>query len=166
MKQLLSQLSLYHEWSAKVMLKRLSALPTGILNKEVVSSFTSINKTLFHLATAESIWWQRIQLLETITFPDEKMQENFEEMSKELLRISANWVDLVNQASETRLEHVFEYRNSKREAFKQPLYQVLIHVFNHQTYHYGQIVTLLRQQEIEKIPATDYILFVRSGGKI
>lgn len=159
-------MALHHQWASKVLLKKLSALPKEVLEKEMGSSFSSINKTLFHLVWAESIWWQRIQLLEPIIFPDEKMQENFEEMSKEIIRLSANWIDLISEATENRLEHVFEYRNSKREAFKQPLYQVLIHVFNHQTYHHGQIVTMLRQQQIDKIPATDYIAFVRSGGKI
>ena len=36
-----------------------------------------------------------------------------------------------------------------------------LHVFNHSTYHNGQIVTMLRQLKIEKIPATDFIAWTR-----
>jgi uncharacterized damage-inducible protein DinB len=34
-------------------------------------------------------------------------------------------------------------------------------VFNHATYHRGQLVTMLRQIGAEKIPATDFAAFVR-----
>ena len=39
---------------------------------------------------------------------------------------------------------------------------MLLHLFNHQTFHRGQLVTMLRQNGIEKIPATDFIVFSRT----
>ncbi len=36
-----------------------------------------------------------------------------------------------------------------------------LHLFNRQTYHRGQIITRLRQNGIDKIPATDFIVFSR-----
>jgi uncharacterized damage-inducible protein DinB len=38
---------------------------------------------------------------------------------------------------------------------------MLLHVFNHGTYHRGQLVTMLRQLGIENIPATDFIVWSR-----
>jgi len=49
----------------------------------------------------------------------------------------------------------------KGEHFKQPIYKMLLHVFNHGTYHRGQIVNMLRQLGIEKIPQTDFIVWSR-----
>jgi len=166
MKEILQDLALHHEWASKVLFKRLSSVDSDILNKELNSSFRGINKTIFHLLTAESTWWQRIQLQEHIVLPDNNLSQNFDLMAVEVLRFSAQWIELVNNASESRLLHVFEYRNSKREAFKHPLYQVLLHLFNHQTYHHGQIITMLRQENIDKLPATDFIEFVRRKGKV
>jgi uncharacterized damage-inducible protein DinB len=60
------------------------------------------------------------------------------------------------------LDHVFQYYNSKREYFKQPIFQMLLHVFNHGTYHRGQLVNMLRQLAVEKIPQTDFIVFSRT----
>jgi uncharacterized damage-inducible protein DinB len=37
-----------------------------------------------------------------------------------------------------------------------------MHVFNHGTYHRGQLVTMLRQVGVTEIPQTDYIAFVRT----
>jgi uncharacterized damage-inducible protein DinB len=33
---------------------------------------------------------------------------------------------------------------------------MMLHVFNHGTYHRGQLVNMLRQLGIEKIPPTDF----------
>jgi uncharacterized damage-inducible protein DinB len=65
-------------------------------------------------------------------------------------------------AKEVNLTHVFAYRNSKKEQFKEPVYQVLMHVFNHATYHRGQMVTMMRQLDVKTIPATDFIVFSRN----
>jgi uncharacterized damage-inducible protein DinB len=59
------------------------------------------------------------------------------------------------------LEHVFHYQNTKKEQFKQPIYQMLLHMFNHGTYHRGQLVTMLRQLGIQKLPSTDFIEWSR-----
>ncbi|MBN9349378.1 MAG: hypothetical protein J0H55_01725 [Chitinophagaceae bacterium] len=166
MKQVLLSLALYRQWAYKVLLKKLNTVSPEILNKDMETSFGTINKTLFHLLKADYIWWQRIQLKETFDKPAEELQTNIGGLSKEILSMSANWVDLIRESSDMKLEHVFEYRNTKREAFKQPLYEALIQVFNHQTYHQGQIISMLRQQKVDKIPPTDFIVFTRTKGKI
>ncbi len=166
MKQLLLSLALYRQWANKVLLKKLSTLPSEILQRETGTSFGNINQTLTHVLNANSIWWQRIQLKEKIELPGIELTNDFNSLSKEILFMSELWVSLISEASELRLQHVFEYRNSKREAFKQPLYDVLLHLFNHETYHHGQVVAMLKILQIENIPATDYIVFTRTKGKI
>ena len=71
------------------------------------------------------------------------------------------WKDWVGNASEMALEHVFQYYNSKKEMFKQPVWQMILHVLNHGTYHRGQLVNMLRQLGIEKIPQTDFVVWSR-----
>ncbi|MGZ3844574.1 MAG: DinB family protein, partial [Flavisolibacter sp.] len=58
-------------------------------------------------------------------------------------------------------QHVFQYQNTKKEQFKQPIYQMLLHAFNHGTYHRGQLVNMLRQLGVDKIPGTDFIAWSR-----
>ncbi|MBD0288544.1 MAG: DNA polymerase, partial [Flavisolibacter sp.] len=40
-------------------------------------------------------------------------------------------------------------------------YQMLLHLFNHGTYHRGQLVNMLRQLEVSPIPQTDFIVWSR-----
>lgn len=165
MKNILLQMAAYRQWANRQLLKRLAQLPEEVCIKDMKDSFGGILPTLFHIQNANFVWWQRIHLQEPVMPLSEDFKMDLKGLSDEILRNSDGWVKLIEEASENRLQHVFEYRNSKKIAFKQPLYEVLIHIFNHQTYHTGQIITMLRQQGIDKIPSTDFIEFSRSGGK-
>jgi uncharacterized damage-inducible protein DinB len=161
MKQLLVQFAAYNVWANKLLLERLSQLPGDIVHKDMGSSFASIYKTLVHMMEVESVWWQRMKLQEHILIPEKDPAENLETLSKKLLSLSKQWSEWVQQTNDKNLEHVFSYYNTKKEFFKQPVYEVLLHLFNHQSYHRGQIVTMMRQNDVDKIPATDFIAFAR-----
>ena len=162
MKQLLAQYAAYNLWANKILLEKLAQVSGEILKKEMGSSFGSIYETLVHLMEVESIWWQRLKLQEHVQVPAKDPEENFDELSKQLLALSRQWSEWVLNANEKNITHVFAYQNTKMEYFKQPVYEMLLHLFNHQTFHRGQIITMLRQNGIEKIPATDFIVFSRS----
>lgn len=161
MKEILARYAAYNFWAHKILLEKLSQVSDEVVHKDMGSSFGSIYKTLVHLMEVEASWWQRVSLKERIQLPERDPEENLEELSKKLLASSKQWSDWVNEAPEKMLTHVFGYQNSKREFFKQPVYEMLLHLFNHQTFHRGQIITLLRQNGIDKIPPTDFIVFSR-----
>ncbi|HRN73085.1 MAG TPA: DinB family protein [Ginsengibacter sp.] len=162
MKRILLQLAAYRKWANRQIIDTLKTVPEEVLSRDMNDSFGGIRNTLFHLLLSEHIWWDRIRLQENISPPSDSLKKDFAKMTREILKFSDAWMELIEEASENRLQHVFEYRNSKKEAFKQPLYEVLLHILNHQTYHYGQIITMLREQGIDKLPATDFIKFSRS----
>ncbi len=162
MKQLLQQYAAYNLWANKLITEKIAELPIEIINKEMNSSFGSIYKTFIHLMDVESIWWQRLKLQERVEWPGKNFDGNFQSLAKELLLLSRQWYEWVQSANEVNITHVFGYQNSKKEYFKQPVYEMLLQVFNHQTFHRGQIVTMLRHNGIEKIPPTDFIVFSRS----
>jgi uncharacterized damage-inducible protein DinB len=161
MKQLLQQYAAYNLWANKIITDKLSQISTEILYKEMNDSFGGIYKTVIHLLDVESIWWQRLKLQEHVEWPGKNFKGNFEGLSQQLLLLSKQWSDWVHAANDINLTHVFGYQNSKKEFFKQPVYEMLLHLFNHQTFHRGQIITMLRQNGIEKIPRTDFIVFSR-----
>jgi|SRR6185437_6680439 len=162
MKELLQQYAEYNLWANKTLLAKLRVVSSEILHIETGSSFGSIYKTLVHLTEVEEIWWQRLKLQDQVQLPGKDPHEDIELVSGRLLTSSKQWSDWVTESNEKNLTHVFAYYNSKKEFFKQPVNEVLMHLFTHQTYHRGQIVTLLRQNGIEKIPATDFIVFTRN----
>ena len=161
MKEILLQYATYNQWANSLLLDTINALPEETHQQEVASSFDNLYKTVLHLLDAESIWWQRLKLQERIVRPSENASSSLKEVSASLLYQDAQWQQWVAGAQEHMLLHEFIYYNSKKEKFKQPVYQMLLHLFNHGTYHRGQLVTMLRQLGVEKIPPTDFIVWSR-----
>lgn len=161
MKELLKQMAAYNIWANQKLIDLILSLPEEKQKQDLPSSFKSLIQTMLHMLDAESIWWQRLKLSERITRPSENFKGSMKDIADSLLIQNKQWEDWVNNASDMALEHVFQYFNVKKESFKQPIYQMLLHVFNHGTYHRGQLVNMLRQLGVEKIPATDFIVWSR-----
>ncbi len=160
MKELLQQYAAYNIWATKLLVDRLNKLSEEEINREIVSSFPSIYKTVQHMWLAEEAWWQRLKLVENLDLQSDKFTGTFAVLTANLAKQSQLWLDWVNGATETQLVHVFAYIRNK-EQIKMPVYQMLQHVFNHATYHRGQLVTMLRQLGYTDIPATDFSAFCR-----
>lgn len=161
MKILLTQYSAYHQWANQLIIDTIEKLPESLQEQEMKSSFPSLKATLLHMWDAEAIWWQRMKLLETITRPSDGFSGSCSDIAKNLMQQSKQWHEWILGASEHMFEHEFIYYNTKREKFKQSICQMLLHIFNHGTYHRGQMVTMLRQMEVSNIPATDFIVWGR-----
>ena len=161
MKKIILQYAAYNVWANQVIADCVTNLSEEQLNKEVNSSFNSVYKTFLHLWDVESVWWQRMKMVENVVWPGINFKGSARELANNLLQQSKQWKEWVDHATETMLEHEFIYKNSKREQFKQPIYEVLQHLFNHQTFHRGQLITMLRQVGVEKLPSTDLITFMR-----
>lgn len=161
MKILLTQLSAYHQWANQLLTDRILQLPKERVEQKVISSFPGLHATLLHMWDAEAIWWQRMKLLEQISIPSQSFTGDISELVKNVMHQSKQWHEWVINAQEHMFDHEFIYQNTKRESFKQPIYQMLLHVFNHGTYHRGQLVSIMRQLEVDAIPQTDFIVWSR-----
>jgi uncharacterized damage-inducible protein DinB len=161
MKRILVSYARYNLWANQKLAESVQLLKSEDLQKPAVSSFPGILPTVIHLWNAEAIWWERLRLAEHIELPGDNYKGDFREASVAWLDQSRRIAEWVDRASAASLEHVFEYRSSKKELHKQAVWEALMHLFNHQTYHRGQLVTLLRQAGMSSIPNTDYISFVR-----
>ncbi|HVF96026.1 MAG TPA: DinB family protein [Flavisolibacter sp.] len=161
MKEIFVQLAGYNTWANGLLLAAVEGLTEEQQNTEIKSSFASLHKTVLHMLDAESIWWQRLKLQERIERPSVNFSGKFSDLHHQLLVQNKRWQEWIASAAEHQLQHEFIYRNLKKQRFKQTVYQMLLHMFNHSTYHRGQIVTLLRQLGVEKIPATDFIVWSR-----
>ena len=161
MKKIILQYAAYNVWANQRMADCITNLSDEQLNKEINSSFNSVYKTFLHLWDVESIWWQRMKLQEIVEWPGLKFTGSVLELAANLMQQSKQWKEWIDIATEAALNHEFIYKNSKKEQFKQPVCEVLHHLFNHQSFHRGQLVTMLRQVGVEKLPGTDLITFMR-----
>ena len=161
MKKLFEQYAAYNLLANQRVCEVINNLPDEKINAEIISSFNSLYKTLMHLWDVESVWWQRMRLAEQQVWPGKTFNGSLMELCNNLVAQSKQWKEWVDMATEAALKHEFIYKNSKKDQFKQPVYEMLLHLFNHQTYHRGQLITMLRQSGETNIPNTDLIAFLR-----
>ena len=162
MKELLKQYAAYNIWASQRIFGIILSLPEEKQITEVPSSFNSLYKTVLHMLDAENIWWQRMKLSERIVVPSENFSGTMKDLSDTLLQQSKQWEEWIVASSDLSIEHVFQYQTLQGEQFKQPTWQMLLHVFNHGTYHRGQLINILRQLGVEKLPDTDFIIWARN----
>lgn len=60
------------------------------------------------------------------------------------------------------LVRVVAYRDSRGNPYENQVGEILLHVFNHSTYHRGQLAILLGQ-ESKTPPVTDFIVYLRDA---
>ena len=60
--------------------------------------------------------------------------------------------------NDEQLKGEIRYTNTRGEAFALPLWQPVLQLVNHSTYHRGQLVTMLRQMGYAA-PQTDFSYF-------
>ena len=162
MKELLLQCAQYNAWANKRIIDVLLKLEQGHIDMEIVSSFSSVRATVSHTWSAEYIWLQRLQLVEYPIWVGNDYQGLFDDACNSWQQVSSDLIQFVERQYDDRaLQHVLQYYDRAKVSHKTPVFEVLMHVFNHSTYHRGQMVTMLRQLGRVDIPGTDFIGFAR-----
>jgi uncharacterized damage-inducible protein DinB len=154
----ISELYRYNDWANEKTLAAAAHLDNEKFARQLGNSFSSVRDTLVHILGAEWIWLERWNgrfpraLLSVSELPT-------------LSAIAARW----RQVEESRnrflqslrhsdLNAAVSYVNQKGETWSYPLWQQMVHVVNHSSYHRGQTTTLLRQLGAQPV-TTDFLVY-------
>jgi uncharacterized damage-inducible protein DinB len=159
-KELLLQYARYNQWAHKKLLDLINALTAEQQHATIPSSFDSLYKTVFHIWGAESLWLGRLKK-EPVKISGDPFNKSMENLSKALEIVDHQWVNWFASKDDTQLAEKIHYSNLAGQAFSQSYDLLLLHIFNHNTYHNGQLVTMLRALIVEKIPSTDFVTWTR-----
>src|SRR4051812_4465983 len=105
MKELFLQYAGFNVWANQLLLDAINALPEEKQKQEIESSFNSLYKTVLHMWDAESIWWQRVKLLERLNIPSESFNGDMRKLSDNLLLQDKLWQEWIANTSEQMLQH-------------------------------------------------------------
>jgi len=151
-------------WADDRVLGAAATLTPEQFTRNLGSSFGSVRDTLVHVVSAEWIWlsrWKRATpqaMWDAKDFPDlASVRDRWEELQREL-------AEFVARQTPESLAVVCPYKNTKGEALAYPLWQLMIHMPNHATYHRGQVTTLLRQLGAQPV-ATDFVVWCGERSK-
>jgi uncharacterized damage-inducible protein DinB len=157
-KQYINELAAYNCWANEQICTWLQAISETQWQQTVVSSFNSLADTCLHIASAEHIWTLRI-----MNKPTEWLAANFSGDKNALIKkwkgISLTLKETAHQFDENKLYDVLQFTKLNGEKHELACNKVFAHVFNHSTYHRGQIVTMLRQVGFTQVSSLDLTSF-------
>jgi len=152
------QLYDYNRWADRRILAMASTLTNEDFIRPMGNSFSSVRDTLSHILGAEWIWLERWQgrspkaLLDAATFPQVQSLESRWET------LEHDQTQFIEALTPQRLVEELGYVNLRGQRYSYPLWQQMVHVVNHSSYHRGQITTLLRQLGAEAV-STDFLVY-------
>jgi uncharacterized damage-inducible protein DinB len=160
-KELLVQYARYNQWAHKKLLDLIRTLSAEQQHTTIPSSFDSLYKTVFHVWSAEFLWLTRLNLEPPLKISGDRFNGSMEDLATALETVDGQWVGWFDDKADSQLTRLIHYTNIAGQSFSQPYDLLLHHIFNHSTYHNGQLVTMLRASGIDKIPSTDFVTWTR-----
>ncbi len=151
----------YNRWMNERLYALCGALPDAERKRDRGAFFRSIHGTLNHLLLTDRSWLGRFTGKEfPIRSLDQQLYEDFEELRRERGATDTAIEEFCEGLSEQRLDATIAYGTLAGKRYSHPLEPALVHLFNHQTHHRGQVTTLLSQLGIDP-GATDLIAYYR-----
>lgn len=154
----------YNAWANNRIYAAAAALTAEAYMAPRTAFFGSIHNTLNHILVGDRVWLFRIQgshptgpvptRLNEILF--DNLWDLRQARDAEDQRIS----DFCHQLNPADLEKIIAYRDMAGNAQATSLQWILLHVFNHQTHHRGQVHDLLSVTTVEP-PSLDMITLMR-----
>jgi uncharacterized damage-inducible protein DinB len=158
----LCQLQLeFMKWADDIMFAAISEVPPGQLDHDFGSSFKSLFGTLNHVYLAELVWLKRIQGNPGTKIADLEAPADLSALGQAWPELHRAWIDWSRSMSDENLRAPLIFRSMQGTEAQLPLWQIVLHVVNHGSYHRGQVATMLRQSGI-KPPGTDLLAFYRT----
>jgi uncharacterized damage-inducible protein DinB len=160
MLEMIHNLYRYNWWAHRRLLEVAKELTLPEMDRNLGGSFPSVHTTFLHMLWVELMFIRRWQGLSTADITEPPLLDS-------VAAIQTTWEDLEKERTQflTRLKEAdlildISYIDSRGRSLSLPLWQSLLHLVNHSTYHRGQVASKFRQ--LEKVPPpTDFVLFCR-----
>jgi len=150
----------YNAWADRRVLEAASALTQEQFTKQLGSSFSSVRDTLAHIYGVEWLWLERFQGHSPSAIPNDPAFADITNLRACWAAFEPKMLNFVRGLTQEGLDAVMEYKTMKYGVYCNPLWQSMLHLVNHGTYHRGQITTMLRQLGAQPI-LTDLMHFYR-----
>jgi uncharacterized damage-inducible protein DinB len=135
----------YNEWANERVIGSLRALPEADYVREMGGGWPSVRATFVHIAGATDAWAERFAGKEALVLPKESDLPKLEDAVALLLEAQRKHRAHLKTLTREKLDRPFSWKNLSGEVRAAPYEIVVRHVVNHQTYHRGQIASMLRR---------------------
>jgi uncharacterized damage-inducible protein DinB len=152
----------HNYWARDRQLQACAQLSDEEFLRPVGGSFPSVRDTLAHMVAVEWFWLQRWKGVYAGTLLPAKDFPTLEAVVERWHTVEREFRAYLTGVDEEALARPLSYINAKGEEWSYPLWQMIAHVLNHQSYHRGQVATLLRILGVQP-PQVDFLLALDMG---
>ncbi len=152
----------YNQWANEKICSFINDAGEKIADTELVSSFPTIRKTLFHLWDAQVIWMKRLRGESSNTWPSHHFNGSIKEATEMLLENSADYIRFAVALTDVSHKKIVEFKSLDGTTYQNTAEEIIMHVMNHCTFHRGQLITMLRSAGFNAVSSTDLIRYYRS----
>jgi len=135
----------YNEWANDRVIGSLRGLPEADYVREMGGGWPSVRATFVHIAGATDAWAERFGGKEALVLPKESDLPKLEDAVALLLEAQRKHRFHLKTLTREKLDRPFSWTNLSGEVRAAPYEIVVRHVVNHQTYHRGQIASMVRR---------------------
>ncbi|WP_031527931.1 DinB family protein [Dyadobacter crusticola] len=143
----------YNHWANCTLINWLKRKPRELVDKEVLSSFSTIRETLIHIVETQRYWLSVIN--PDGDYSDQEFDGDLDETFSFVMAQSQELAEYVETLSAGGLVEETLVVSPWFEC-NFPKFEYILHCMNHSTYHRGQIVTMGRNLGFTDAPMTDY----------
>jgi uncharacterized damage-inducible protein DinB len=155
----------YNRWMNERLYAVCAEIPDAERKRDRGAFFKSIHGTLNHLLLGDRLWMGRFADRPfAVDSLDQELYADFDALRAERERFDGEILDFTEALEEQALDRDFRFTtlvNPGEHVF--PFRHVLLHFFNHQTHHRGQVTTLIKQAGHE--PGVTDLMWLPGGEK-
>jgi uncharacterized damage-inducible protein DinB len=144
-------LAQYNAWMNDKLYAACAPLSDDELKRDRGAFFRSIHGTLNHVLLADSVWMGRFDG-RPFAFKslDQELFASFDELRARRVEMDERIAAWAGGLADATLERKLEFTSVITKRTHAPtLWRVVLHFFNHQTHHRGQLTTLLSQANVD-----------------
>lgn len=150
----------YNNWANRRILEAATGLGKKELTRDFGTGDRSVSGTLLHVYGGEVVWIERLfgNSLKTRPYAADAGLETLEAAWPPQWD---RWRDYVAGLTPQAAEAEISYATFRGDAFRSPVWQIILHVVNHGTHHRGQASGFLRAMG-KTPPVLDLMYYYRS----
>jgi len=151
----------FMKWADDTVFSALAEAPSDQILQDRGSSFKSLFDTLGHVYRGELVWFRRVNGQPDAKLADTDSPADLNALGQVWPALHQGWLNWARALAGEGWVQALPIHTAKGAEVALPLWQVVMHVVNHGTYHRGQVATMLRQAGI-KPPSSDLMVFYRT----
>ena len=162
--EILKTMARYNQWANRELFAAVRTLPEGEAAKQRRILFKTILNTLNHPLVADRMWWAHMHKeAHSHKALNEVLHDDFEKLDAAREEMDQRLIHYVDALSDNDADEPIDFTLLSGAKGRMNRRMILMHMFNHNTYHRGFVVETFCQVPAP-LPLIDLPIFMRGAG--